>query len=220
MSEQQEVSTELNSEVEFKRKPIGGFIVIDTESASLAYDPAIITFSAVFYNLNLDGMKALENPELLDGRVLNLAPSLREQFFLGCDFCRETQSWHLKKNANFKESMSTRYEDVSVNDMFVKINDFISKCYNEVSLTGDEESELLIFCRRTHADWIWLDSLAKKAGVKLPIAYNNIFDVPSFISGATRSRTEYFNNKKYKFKSHDALGDAKRDAINILLALQ
>lgn len=205
---------------EFFPKKIGGIIVIDNETTSLSNNPAIISTSVIFYNLIEDKFDALTNLELLDKYKLNLAPSLTEQYFLNCDFDNGTQQWHLNQNKNYKESMSDKYIPVSVNDFFVKIDDFIRQAYSQISILEDFPSDVLIFCRRTHADWVWMDNLARKVGVKNPISYNNIFDVPSFISGARKARLDYMPSKEFKFKSHDAEGDVKRDIINILLAMQ
>lgn len=210
---------------------IPGFIVIDAESASLAPNAAILTFNASFYFLAKQGFAGLVDDAELTKHSIKLAPSFLEQWLAGADCSKSTQDWHKENNSNVDTIIDGSYKQVSVKEFFDELSFFIKSCEEQIASgslnasTADQYDYdpklMMIFCRHPHADWSWLESMAKMCNCKNPISHREIFDVSSFLSGMQRRKTPYLDYEgRVLFPKHDAEGDVKNDIVNILLGLK
>lgn len=208
-----------------------GFIVLDIESASLAPNAAILTFNASFYFLAKQAFIGLANESELTKCSIKLAPSFLEQWLAGAHCSKDTQQWHKDNNSSVDALIDGSYKQVGVSEFFEELSAFIKDCETQISTAGlnaspDDQFDydpklMMIFCRHPHADWSWLESMAKMNNCKNPIKHRDIYDVTSFLSGLQRRKTAYFDYEgRVMYPKHEAEGDTKNDIVNVLLGLQ
>jgi len=172
--------------------------VIDYESASLQPDAGLLSFGGFKFNrFSVEETKlAMEIPDL--NFYVNL--DLTEQFFLGFDIDKATGKWWRERNAS-------QIAEVLKNPTS------ISKSLPEF-FKWLMSNKPIVFCRRTHADYVWTNNACKLLKIKNPIGYNEILDVPTAIFQATGEIKGYIKTGM-EFANHNALGDCQRDGLQL-----
>lgn len=196
------------SEIKLNKEFRPNAIVIDFESGSLKPDAAILGGAMIAFNMDI-----MDSPDaalqLRGDLVWHNNLNLLEVFMLGCDFDKETGKWWGKQSEAAKNSLMGK--ELSPVDFITGIKDFIKHV-----TTLNEGRDIPIFCRHTHADWIWLDQLCVKLGVRNPIKYNRIFDISSYIFSRTGNIDGYIKmDYLTKGDRHHPLVDVYQDACQL-----
>lgn len=177
-------------------------VVVDFESAALGTNPAVLSIGAyAFDRFNVAETTAAYKNGMNDF-YSNIG--LTEQFFLGLEISIDTAEWWRNKNAKQIPEVMKNRKDISV--VIPEFFNWLSRFENPI-----------IYCRHTHADFVWLDNICKKLKIKNQIRYNQIFDVCSAVLQATGETKGYIVTGIDRSNSHNALGDAYNDAVMLAM---
>lgn len=185
-------------------------VFIDCESCSLEVHAAVMSVAAVPFVLNssLSVMKTLEDKNWF---YRNL--DLTEQFFAGCHFDPKTQREFWSKPELTDARKELLVDRQSVVTSLLELMDFIKPIIKNGGL---------VFFRNPKADWMWIDNLCTKFGVRNPVKYNRAHNLSTWLTARLGYECTFYNipqvhqHKLDKhFGPHHALHDAARDAFQI-----
>ena len=188
-------------------------VMFDFESGSLSQSsvPALLSVGMLAFNINNP-----DSPKLaLQTRQLNYYSNidLTQQFISGFHFDQNTAAWWRDRSA---EAIAVLMEKKAEIDRVIEeMRSFIE----HIKTIKEEDAPLLIFCRRTHADYSWLSGACELLDIKPLIKHNEVFDVATFIMAVTGQYKGYIKMPEDTLNQenrHHALNDCYLDAKQLI----
>ena len=188
-------------------------ILFDFESGSLSQSsvPALLSVGMLAFN-----MSNPDSPRLaLQNRALNYYSNidLTQQFIAGFHFDQGTAEWWRKQSA---EAIAALMNDKKEIDRVIEeMRSFIEY----IKSIKEEDTPLLIFCRRTHADYGWLSGACELLDIKPFMKHYEVFDLATFIMAVTGEYKGYIKMPKDVLNQdnrHNALVDCYLDAKQLI----